>query len=242
MTDQVQTGCLFNVKDSLLYNYPDVYSESNFSIKDNYWNIDDYICTYRKPQDYQQDDPVAELPSYRNIRILLVYLLDSNIDNFIANITSLANSNISPVFLSIVAQHDLPHEYISKCIRLLENDFYGIIFPWKFHRLHKDIGYDQSVDLALTNTARKKSSRFYSVWSNDKLIPDQYFTLANSAILDLITKRPVVKPFVDNIGQVIPFYLYSHEKNVNSHMLTMHNLFVDNQFPEYYQTQIETND
>lgn len=239
-----QTGCFFNVEKSLVYNYPEIYSDENFGIKDNYWTINDYICMYRKPLDYMQDDPVSELPEYRNIGLLLVYFLDDNIDDFTNNMQRLANSNISPEFISIIGQYGISNHTVSDAIHFMNQ--YSFC-KWKFHRLLRNLDAFESVDLALTNTARKNKTQFYSVWSNSLPIPDQYYTMANSAIFDLLTKRPVVSPFCKDrnnvdIGQVIPFFIYGNEKNVNSHALTMHNLFTDNIFPEYYQIQIQTDD
>lgn len=239
-----QTGCFFNVKDSLLYNYPDIYSESNFTEKDGYWEISDYICTYMRSLDYETNDPVSDLANYRNIRILLVYFLNDDIDNFVSNIRKLSNSNISPAYLSIIGEYGISDATVDDTIDFLNSNSFC---NWKLHRLVRELNEFESVDLALTNTARKNKTQFYSVWSNRLPIPEQYYTLANSAILDLLTKRPVIKPFANDdhnisVGQLIPFCVYGNEKNVNSHLLTTHNMFVDNLFPEYYQTQIKTDE
>lgn len=135
--------CEFNIPQTLLDNFPMVFSSKNFQNNTIY----DFYCPYAKTKEWaaEQKEPI-DYDSILESRptFCFIYFIDDNIDNFIHNLTVIKNSKYNYVYF-VERNNVNKSEYIKK---IEQNELKN----WKFHSILDDeMTPSEIIDMILGN-------------------------------------------------------------------------------------------
>lgn len=219
-----QVGCYADIKEKIISQYPDIYSENSFSFVDGHWMIDDFLCPIGRPGEVTDNfDEINKAYQDNKIRLYLVYFMNEDLDQLEKNLITLKNSYIKPCYISIILKPQLSS--LSKNIVELLQKYE--ISPWKVHTFIEEVNYCEYVDVVLSTNIKNNNTQYYSIWDNSE-IPELYYNTASDVLTFLSAKNPIIEPIKTepyHIGCVIPFSTYLHDDFKKCHGLVVYNLF-----------------
>lgn len=219
-----QTGCSADIKEKIISQYPDIYSENNFTFIDGHWTINDFLCPIGRPGEISENiEDINEAYEQNKIRLYLVYFMDSDLEQLEKNLITLKESFVKPSYISIILKPDLT-KLSNTIVGLLQKHH---ICQWKVHSFIEELTYCEYVDTVLSTNIKNNNTLCYSIWDNSP-IPELYYNTVSDALTFLSAKNPIIEPIKKepyHIGCVIPFSTYLHDDFKKCHGLIVYNLF-----------------
>jgi hypothetical protein len=204
--------CGFDIPQTLLHNFPMVFSSKN--IQNNV--IYNFYCPYARTSEWvaQKKEIVDESGIVKEIlesrpTISFIYFIDNNWDNFTTNLSILKNIKYDYIYFVIKNSFDINK---SQYIEFIENNEFQ---NWKLHAILEDeMTESEIIDMILSSTSIK-TDLIYTINNKYEILLDSIDTVLNT--FNLLRYHKVV--FLPNDifsfhNIVIPMNLWSntHER------------------------------
>jgi hypothetical protein len=221
--EQQQTGCHFDIPNTITKQFPNIYSQSLIKTETGYFKIMDFVCPMALTEQgtkYLIDNGVRDeeiedtMLSLTRNKYYLVYILDENLDNLRTNLEELTSSFCTPSYISFVKKHKTIK---SKLYIDILNEFK--LCPWKLHDIVDTKNNDgEIIDMILDTNIGQNKTVSLSIWYNKYYLSNTYYDRVNETMNYFYQKQAYVAPTTnqDFNGLFIPFSSYvNHYKKLN---------------------------
>lgn len=220
ISDGIQTGCSFDIPQSVISDYPTIYDNKLIHITKGYYELHNFYCPYARTTEWKEtiehQNGVVEDVLYHETKIkynLITLLNQNNLNNFYKNISTFFTQPFIPSYISLISRNINETQikgiidHISKFDNLCE---------WKLHNIiDNDMTPSETIDFALDNNLLTNKYNLLMIMNNDYIMQQDFLYTVNKTINSFIQKKAVILPknilSFNNI--VIPTNLYETMDN-----------------------------
>lgn len=192
--DSKQTGCSLRVPESLIENYPDIYSNEQINIVNNFYEIENFYCSFARTKEWlssiEQDNKsyLEQLKQETNIKYLLLLIIE-NLNNLWSNLQTVSKCENHPAYICLVCRN-MDEKKIKEIVSYMEKNS---TIPWKLHNiLDSEMTTSEAIDLALAGNLDQNKYNLLCIMNNNKLLSDIFFSACNSIMNSFVNKMVAI--------------------------------------------------
>ena len=221
ISDQdTQTGCSLSVPQSILTEYPNVYTEDTLKIVDNYYELQDFYCPYARTSEWQEAILAKEVKIdtaiYNEVRIkynLVMLIEQEDLENLFANLIIACDSEYPPSYITLITRN-IDQQSIKNIMLFMKSR--EDVCLWKmFNILDNEMTHSETIDFSLDNNLLLDKYNLLVIMNNHYMIPNHFLAAADSIVNGFIEKKAVIIPtnLLSFTNMVIPTNLYQAMEN-----------------------------
>jgi hypothetical protein len=218
--ENAQTGCSLNIPTSIISEFPSCYTESTLKTVDNYYELQDFYCSYARTLEWKanisakETDVDTAIHEETRIKYNLIMLVEQeDLANLFTNLNLIYSGNYRPSYITLITRN-IDHTSLNSIKLFIQN--IEKVCQWKmFNILDNEMTHSETIDFSLENNLLLDKYNLLIIMNNHYLIQNHFLEATNNIVNSFLEKRAVIIPnnLLSFTNTVIPTNLYQTMEN-----------------------------